>query len=144
MSLYRDIKAAIKALWSTNWPHGSTYTVLWHENANPQVPDIADTTHWLHISVSFGVDTIRAFGGGRHANERVHIGTIDVRVFTAMGAGESSTLDLLSDALAAFRSQRSGNLSFLGDLFATDEGGTEDGAWWMRSATLAFEYRFTG
>lgn len=144
MSLLADIKTEIKAIWSAQWPHGSTYQVVWHENTNPQIPDIGDATHWLHLAVSFGVDTIRAYGAGRMSNERLQIGTLDVRVFTAMGAGESTTLDLLADALTVFRARREGDLSFLGNLFATDEGGTEDGAWWMRSASLGFEYRFTG
>lgn len=144
MSLYADIKNAVKTTWTAGWPHGGTYLVLWHENLSPIVPDVGSVSHWLHLSVSMGVDTIRAFGAGRRANERLHIGNVDIRVFTAVGIGEDTALDLLSDAVNVFRSARVGALSFIGDIASPDEGGTEDGAWWMRSALVAFEYRFTG
>lgn len=144
MTLHRTVRQAIEAVFAANWPHGATYPVLWHRNEQPQIPDPSAAPHWLHIAVVFGDDALRAFGGGRLANERLQFGSVQVRVFAEAGAGEDTALDLLSDAVAAFRSRRDGPLSFIGTNAGIDDGGTEDGAWWMRGALVAFEYRFAG
>lgn len=144
MSLYRDIRDAVQAVWAANWPHGATWPVLWHTNELPQVPTAGEATHWLLISLEFGQDAIAAFGGGRLQNEREQDGAVVVRVFAQQGYGEDTALDLLSDAVAAFRSRREGPLSFIGSISGIDEGGTEDGNWWQRAAVIAFAYRHTG
>lgn len=144
MSLYRDIRDAVQAVWAANWPHGATWPVLWHGNELPQVPTAGENTHWLLISLEFGQDAIAAFGGGRLQNEREQDGAVVVRVFAQQGYGEDTALDLLSDAVAAFRSRREGPLSFIGSISGIDEGGTEGGNWWQRAAVIAFVYRHTG
>lgn len=144
MSLYRDMRDAIQAVWVARWPHGTTWPVIWRSNASPVLPDPGDTTHWLELSIDFGEDALAAFGGGRGANEREQTGAVVVRVFTAAGYGEDEALDLLSDAVAAFRSRRDGSLSFIGSITGIDEGGVEDGNWWQRAAVIAFAYRHIG
>lgn len=144
MSHYRDLRDAIQAVWDAYWPHGTAWPILWRTNAAPVVPDPGDTTHWLEISIEFGQDAIVAFGAGRLAAEREQTGSVVVRVFAAAGYGEDQALDLLSDAVAAFRSRRDGVLSFVGSISGIDEGGTEDGNWWQRAAVIAFAYRHIG
>jgi hypothetical protein len=144
VSLYRDIRDAVQAVWTANWPHGETWPVLWHSNELPVVPAAGDVTHWLLISVEFGQDAIAAFGGGRRQNEWEHGGSVVVRVLAQQGYGEDTALDLLSDAVGTFRSRRDGPLSFIGSISGIDEGGTEDGNWWQRAAVIAFTYRHTG
>jgi hypothetical protein len=144
MSHYRDLRDAIKAVWSTYWPHGIDFPVFWRGNEATVVPDGGAVTHWLEISIAFGEDAIAAFGGGRLKAERDQNGSVVVRVFTEAGYGEDATLDLLSDAVAAFRSRRDGVLSFVGSISGIDEGGTEDGNWYQRAAVIAFSYRHIG
>lgn len=142
MTLHRTIRDAVRATFEAGWPHA--IPVLWRVNEQPQIPDAGVTPHWLEIAVDFGTDEIMAYGGGRLANDRRQFGSAAIRVFTATGYGEDQALDYLSDAVAALRSQRSGPLSFVGSISGLDDGGTEDGAWWLRGAVVAFEYRFTG
>lgn len=145
MSHYRSVRDAVKAVWAANWPHGAAWPVFWRSNENPIVPEPAEVDHhWFELSIEFGDDAIAAFGGGRGANERDQTGAVVVRVFTERGYGEDEALDLLSDAVAAFRSRRDGVLSFVGSVTGIDEGGTVDGNWWQRAAVIAFSYRHIG
>jgi len=145
VSLYTDARDAIQAVWTANWPHAADDPpVLWHANESPQVPDAGATSHWLLLAVEFGQDTIAAYGAGRLANDRRLQGSIVVRVFAGVGAGEDTALDLLSDAVAALRSRRDGPLSFIGAVTGIDDGGSEDGNWWLRATVIAFEYRHAG
>jgi hypothetical protein len=138
VSLYRDIRTAVRATWTANWPHGSTYQVLWHQNELLTVPT---DTLWLHNTLEFGVDQVRAFGAGRLANERLLAGSVAIRVFCPQGYGEDAALDLLSDAVATLRGRRDGPLSFTGAISNLDGDAAENGAWWVRTAIVAFEYR---
>jgi hypothetical protein len=145
VSLYTDTRDAIQAVWTANWPHAAnTPPVLWHSNLAPQVPDIGTAAHWLLLAVEFGQDQIAAYGAGRLANDRRLSGSVVVRVFAAHGTGEDTALDLLSDAVAALRSRRDGPLSFIGAITGIDDGGSDDGNWWLRAAVIAFEYRHAG
>lgn len=138
MSLYRDIRTAVQATWTANWPHGSTYQVLWHQNELPTVPT---DTLWLHNTLEFGVDQVRAFGAGRLANERLLAGSVAIRVFCPQGYGEDAALDLLSDAVATLRGRRDGPLSFTGAISNLEGDAAQNGTWWVRTAIVAFEYR---
>lgn len=141
---YRTIRDAVRSTFEANWPHGATYPVLWHANERPLTPDPSVSPHWLLIAVEFGTEDVVAFGGGAGANERRQFGSVVVRVFSDAGRSEDTTLDLLAAAVAAFRSRRDGPLSFIGSITGLDDGGTDDGAWWMRAAVIGFEYRFSG
>ena len=146
MSTFTDARNAIKAMWTANWPAPSGVPVYWHENIDTTVPDPGDADHWLHVLIEFDGDSLRAFGGGRLKNDRVLYGSITIRVFTARGMGEDTTLDLLDDASAAFRSRRSadGALSCVGDNpFPAPQADTQ-GLWWMRSVLVAFEFNYVG
>jgi len=76
----------------------------------------------------------------------VLFGSVTIRVFTTAGIGEDAALDLLSDAMAALRGRRSGdgNLSFIGTNTFPAAQAVMDGAWWQRSALVAFEFRYQG
>lgn len=144
MTVYRDASDAVRAVWAANWPAPAGVPVRWHMNTEEQVPDVGTTTHWLHLAVEFIEERIRAFGGGRFANDRVLSGSVVIRVFAARGHGEDTSLGLLSDAMTAFRSRRDGNLSFVGEAMIPEPGASEDGNWWVRSAIAVFEFRFQG
>ena len=144
MTVYRAARDAVQALWATNWAGPATVPVLWHSNGLETVPDVAETTYWLHLAVEFAEERLVAFGGGRLANDRVLRGSVVIRVLAARGAGEDTALALLSDAVAVFRSRRAGALSVLGDAVLTEPGASEDGLWWIRSALAVFEFRFQG
>ena len=151
MSLFRDCRTAVKALWTLHWPGAySAVPVYWHENAantETAVPDDpADTPRWLHLAVEFDAEGIRAFGGGIGANDRALFGSVIIRVFTGRGAGEDTALDYLSDALACFVGRRSadGNLSCIGANTFPAPLAAVDGIWWQRSALASFEYRYQG
>jgi hypothetical protein len=144
VSLYTDTRDAIQAVWTANWPHGTTHPVLWHSNESPQVPAPGSADHWLLLAVEFGQDSIAAYGAGRLQNDRRLTGSVVVRVFAARGEGEDTALDLLSDAVAALRSRRDGPLSFIGAITGIDDGGSEDGNWWLRAAVIGFEFRHAG
>jgi hypothetical protein len=141
VSLYRDIRTAVQATWAAHWPHGTDYEVLWHQNELPVVPT---ATHWLHLTLDFGTDIIRAFGNGRLAAERLLSGSVVIRVFCPQGYGEDGALDLLSDAVATLRGRRDGPLSFTGAISNLDGDAAENGTWWTRAAVVSFEYRHVG
>ena len=144
MSLLRDIRTAVQAVWTANWPHPATYPVHWADNSLPVVPEPADDPHWLELELSYGTDQVRAYGAGRLSNERLQSGSVVIRVFAAAGAGENTALDLLSDAVATLRSRRDGALSFIGAIANLDGDSPLDGNWWVRTAVVAFEYRHAG
>lgn len=144
MTAYRDARDAVQTVWTANWPAPVGVPVRWHANTEEQVPDVGTTTHWLHLSVEYAEEAIRAFGGGRFANDRVLSGSVVIRVMAARGEGEDTGLDLLDDAMTTFRSRRTGALSFIGDAMIPEPGASEDGNWWVRSAIAVFEFRFQG
>jgi hypothetical protein len=141
-----DCQRRVKALWEEKWPvYGHPYPVLWNNNVqNLPIPEQAETDYWLHMEVDFGVEQLVAFGNGRFSNERRLYAMLGVRVFSAISTSDTFGLQLLDDALKVYRSERRDTLSFIGDIGSMDEGGTEDGAWYERSARLMFEFRFSG
>jgi hypothetical protein len=143
---YAAARDAIKALWTAHWPAPSGVPVHWHENLEVIVPDIASTTHWLHLMVEFDAESLRAFGGGALQNDRALFGSTTIRVFTARGIGEDTALEYLADAVACFRSRRSadGRLSFIGESSYRVPQAAMEGLWWVRSALVSFEYRYVG
>lgn len=136
----------IQALWDEKWAvYAHDVPVLWHRNIRSlPVPDATEAPFWLHVAVDFGVENLVAFGSGRFHNGRRLYGALGVSVFSAVNEGEDFALQLLDDALAVFRSERRDALSFIGEIGSMDEGGSEDGVWYMRAARLLFEFRFTG
>ncbi len=143
----KEVIRIVQTAWAANWPHGGTYRVDWASNLNLQQPDPGTATHWLHITVRFGRERIRGFGGGDRRNDRLKGGWVEIRCYSAAGYTEDVTLQLLSDALKVFRSQRSGTLSFTGGtrpVGAAGSAGEVDGKWWVRGAAVPFEYRFLG
>lgn len=138
------VRTAVQDMWDAYWPHGSTYPVVWHRNESPTLPLAGDALHWIHIIVDFDADEVRAYGAGAFLNERAILGSVVIRVFTQAGYGEDTALNLLSAAINTFRSRRVGNISFIGALSGVDDGGTEDGAWYIRGALVGFEYRYQG
>lgn len=147
MGAFTDASAAIKAMWAANWPTAhAAIPVFWHENANPILPDAGSTPHWLHLAIEFDADELRAFGGGVLSHDRALSGSVLIRVFTATGAGEATTLALLDDAAAAFRGRRSndGALSCIGVSIFPSPQARQDGAWWQRTALVSFTWRYIG
>lgn len=144
MTAYRQAADQVRAVWTANWAPVSGVPVLWDLNTLERTPTDAATAHWLHLSIEFAVEELRAYGGGRLANERLLMGSLVIRAFARRGYGEATLLDLLSAGMAAVRGRRVGDLSFIGDAVIPEPGASEDGAWWMRSAIAAFEFRFVG
>ena len=142
MTTLRQMRDAIKAVFQANW--AGSEPVYWAENLQPVLPDSDDAPVWLHITVEFGTDGVAAFGGGRLANERSQFGTVTIRCMAASGTGEDVCLDALDAAVVALRGRRDGPLSFIGDVTGLDDGGSEDGAWFIRAALIGFEYRHIG
>jgi hypothetical protein len=147
--LYRTIRDDVLALFEAAWSHPDV-PVYWRSNDREPLPDPSDVSHFLRNEVDFGRETLAAFGGGAGANLRVQFGSVLIRVFAARALGdEDRALDLMADAMAAFRSQRvtdpAGNdLSFIGEGNGFDVQPTEDGNWFTRGALVVFEYRFRG
>jgi hypothetical protein len=145
MTVYRAARDAVQSVWTSHWPiANAAVPVRWHSNNHEQVPDVADVSHWLHLSVEFTEERLVGFGGGRFANDRLLLGSVVIHVFAARGAGEDTALNLLSDAVTTFRSRRAGDLSFIGDAIIPEPGASEDGNWWLRAAIASFQYRFQG
>jgi hypothetical protein len=142
-TLHKDCQNEIISIWNAAWTH-STVPVYWHANDADPVPDPSTVRHFLRNEVDFGRETVRAFGGGRFANERILTGSVLLRVFAArMERSENTLLDLMSDAIAAFRSVRTETLSFI-HASGFDESAAEDGNWYMRGSLVVFEYNFVG
>jgi len=136
--------AAVQAMWTAYWPHGTTYDVLWRSNSLDQMPQPGANPVWVELDVQFLVERLTAFGAGQRANERLLSGRVLITVHAAAGSGEATSLSLMDDALDVFRSRVSGALSFIGDAVYPMPGPSEDGLWWDRSAVAAFTYRFQG
>ena len=144
---YAAAAAAVRAMWDATWPGLSeAATVYWDHNTNDPVPARGTVPHWMHLAVEFEAEGVRAFGGGRGANERELEGTVVVRALASRGIGEAELLRLLDRATGVFRGRRSsdGKLSFVGDSVLPQPGASADGVWWVRSAIVAFTYRFQG
>ena len=147
--LYRTIRDDVLAVFDAAWAH-SDVPVYWRSNDSEPLPDPSDVPHFLRNEVDFGRETLLAFGGGRGANLKVQFGSVLLRVFAARALGdEDRALDLMADAMAAFRSQRitdavGNDLSFIGEGSGFDVAPTEDGNWFTRGALMVFEYRFRG
>lgn len=142
---YGDAQAAVEALWATEWAAlAESAPVRWHHNTKEAVPARASNPHWLHLAFEVDEEKVVAFGGGRQANERELLGTVVIRCFASAGIGETECLRLLDAAVGCFRGRRVGGLSFIGDSALRQPGASEDGNWWIRSAIVAFTYRFQG
>lgn len=134
--------AAIQAIWAANW--GRSEPVVWHQNTNDTVPAAGTHAHWLQIAVEFADEGVVAFGGGRFDNERRLRGSVVLRGFAKRGVGEATLVAMLDAAMAAFRGQRTGGVSFVGESVIQEPGASADGIWWCRSRIVVFEYRFRG
>lgn len=147
--IYRTIRDEIESIWTANWPNPSV-PVYWREADADPIPDPSVVPNWLRNEIDFGRERVRAYGGGLGANERVKFGSVIIRVFADRGAlNDDTALDLLSDAEAVFRSRRTTDLSFIGEMSGFDEDAGidpphEDGNWFMRGSLVVFEYRFVG
>lgn len=147
--LYRTIRDDVLALFAATWSH-SDVPVYWRSNDREPMPEPSEVPHFLRNEVDFGREMLSAFGAGRGANLRVQFGSVLIRVFASRALGnEDTSLDLMADAVAAFRSKRvtdgAGNdLSFIGEGSGFDIQPTEDGNWSTRGAMVVFEYRFRG
>ena len=135
--------SAIEGVWTGN-PWGRSEPVVWHQNTTDRAPAASTYQHWLHLSVEFADEVLRAFGGGRFQNERLLRGSVVIRAFAQRGRGEDTQLAMLDAAMAVFRSRRSGDLSFIGANVMPEPGASGDGVWWVRSGICTFEYRFRG
>ena len=142
MSLYIDIRDAVMTAFDAGFT--SPELVIWQRNESAEVPQPSDEPNWLQINIIMGEERVVGFGTGRTQNERIQQGIVEIRVFSSFGNGEDRALELLSEAASALRSYRSGPLSFVGQFAGADDGGTDDGNWWMRGVVVAFEYRFLG
>lgn len=146
--LYRTIHEQIEALWNAGWTHADV-PVVWRANAPDSRPDPGLTPHFLRNEVQFGRETIIAYGGGPGRNFRALFGSVLFYIFSARAEQDEDTgLDLMADAVAIYRSQRVGDLSFIGDHSGFDVGPDqqplEDGNWFVRGAMVVFQYRFQG
>ena len=146
VGLQRRIRDEIKAIWAARWPAGIATPVVWRENAGSTDtgPDPTAGGRFLDLEVDFGVERVRAFGGGRGQAERLKFGSVLIRVLTVTGEGDDEALDLMSAAEAVFRSQRVGALSFIGSISGFDESRATSGNWFQRASMAAWEYRFRG
>lgn len=146
--LHRTIRDDILSRWTAAW--SSDVPVLWRSNDPQPNLDPSSVPHFLRNEVDFGREVVLAFGAGRGTNSRSQFGSVIFRCFTSRTLGdEDDGLDLLSSAMAVFRSYRatdgSGNdLSFIGDGTGIDTGPEEDGVWAIRGGLIVFEYRFSG
>jgi hypothetical protein len=140
---YSDVISIIETLWTSRWPHDDI-TVIWHHNSSETIPSRATTQNWVHVAIEFVEEQAIAFGQGPGQTERQLRGDIVVRVLSARGAGEATTISLLDDALNVYRSQRSGGLSIIGAMPLQQPGASDDGGWWIRSGIASFTYRFRG
>lgn len=142
---YTDAIAAIKAVWAARWTPVTGVPVLWHENSADPVPTRADgTRHWLHLSVDLIGDGTVAYGGGNGQNEKEVDGAVAVRVFAFRGIGDTTQMQLLDAAVDAFRNQRVGALTIIGDVTQENQGASDDGAWWVKTAIVSFLWRYRG
>lgn len=149
--LYRAVETDIIALFNATWAHADV-PVLWRTNDLDPAPDPSTQPHFLRNSVLFGAEVMRAFGGGRGANEKTQFGTVEFIGFAARSlVSEDTLLDLLWDATQTVRSSRvagsyppASDLSFVADGSHFDIDPTEDGNWFIRGCRMVFEYRFIG
>lgn len=146
---YHTIRDAIQAVWTANWTETSV-PVFWRENDAEPLPDPSTTPYFLRNEIDFAHERVRAFGGGRNANERLKFGSLIVRVFAARSLqNDDLGLDLMDSAEAMYRSLKIGDLSFIGEMSGFDDTGEpipmpESGNWFMRGSLIVFEYRFVG
>lgn len=141
---YAAAEAAVRALWTDRWSHGTTYAVQWKTNDLSVAPDPSDTSYWLELETQFLAERVTAFGAGLGSGERLLSVRVLITVNAARGLGDTTQLTLLDDAVAVFRSQRSGSLSMIGDAVHAIPGPSADGNWWQRHAVAAGHYRFQG
>lgn len=147
--LHRTLRDTAVGLFEAGWAH-PTVPVYWRANDAEPLPDPHDVNVFVRNEVEFGRETVMAYGGGRLANQRALFGSVLVRVYAARYIqSEDVALDLMSDALACFRSQRvvdalGNTLSFIGEGSGFDVDPTEDGNWFIRGAMTVYEYRFIG
>lgn len=141
---YAAAEAAVRGLWSARWPHGGTYGVQWKTNDLSVAPDPSSVSYWLELETQFLAERAQAFGAGLGANEKLLSVRVLITVNAARGLGDTTQLTLLDDAVAVFRSQRSGSLSMIGDAVHAIPGPSADGNWWQRHAVAAGHYRFQG
>ena len=134
--------AAVEAMWTANY--AGSLPVVWHHNSRDAAPSATTDPVWLHLAVEFADEVVVAFGGGRFNNERRLRGSVVIRAIARRGYGEAGLLAALDAAVAVFRSRRTGDLSFIGDMVMQEPGASADGIWWVRSAFATFEYRFRG
>ena len=144
--LYRIVRDSVVSLWDAGWLR-SDVPVYWRGAGPVPLPDPnVDPLFFMDNEIDFGRETIRAFGGGRGANDRCLFGSVLLRVFSARSLmNEDDALDLMDAAAAIYRSVRTsdGNLSFI-DGSGFDVGPTEDGNWFGRGQSVFWELRFTG
>jgi hypothetical protein len=145
--LYRVIRDQIEGIWNANWAHPDV-PVFWRENDSLPPEDPAVTPNFMRNEIDFGRERLIAFGGGPRANQLVKYGSIVLRVLSSRSLmSDDTTLDLLSDAEAIFRSRLEGDLAFIGGMSGYDvqaETGVENGVWYMRASLVVFEFRFIG
>jgi hypothetical protein len=147
--LYTDVRALILAQWAAGWTR-TDVPAHWRDNDPEPLPDPSTTPYFFRNEIDFGRERVRAFGGGRFANERVKYGSVLLRVFAARYLQtDTEALDLLWAAESIFRSTRQGNLSFIGgasgfDVDTEQKPEWEAGNWYMRASLVVFEYRFIG
>lgn len=132
-----------EALWAARWTN-TEIPVLWHQNTRDATPSRINTDYWVHVAVEIDEEQAIAFGGGPGQIERELRGCVVIRVFGARGAGETTILQLLDDAVNVYRSQRSDGFSVIGSMPLQQPGASDDGSWWIRTAIAAFVYRFRG
>lgn len=142
--LYLTIQQAVISLWTPAWTHPEV-PVYWRFNDADPLPDPSDVAHFMRNEVDYGRERLMAFGGGRLANERSQFGSVILRVFASRAQrSEDTALDLMADAVGVFRSQRVGDLSFIGEGSGFIDGPSDDGNWFVRGCLVVFEYRFLG
>lgn len=142
--LYLTIQQEIIDIWTAAWTHNDV-SVYWRFNDADPLPDPSTATHFMRNEIDFGRELLMAFGSGRFSNERSQFGSVILRVFTSRAQrSEDVALELMADAVGIFRSQRVGNLSFIGEGSGFIESPSEDGNWFVRGCVVVWEYRFQG
>lgn len=136
-------EAAVKARLVAEWPHADV--PIWFENERNQLA--ATPAPFVFVEVFGETQFIRAYGGGRGANEWEGRGRVEMHVFVPKGRG-SALANTYAEALCAiFRGLRFDGVSYhAGSIYQDGTGGPDridKGNYWMVTAEVPFHFQQT-